>query len=53
MHTADWTWGPAKAGGLLGPGHSHSAALFQTAPSQHNQGDEKLCEKENTITLFY
>lgn len=53
MHITHWTWGPAKAGGLLGPGHSHRKALFQKASSQHNQDKKKFSEKKNTITLFY
>lgn len=51
MHITPWTWGPAKAGGLLGPGHSHRKALIQKASGQHNQDKKKFCE--NTITLFY
>lgn len=32
---------------------THTEAPFQKAPGQHNQDKKKLCEKENTITIFY
>lgn len=38
MHITHWTWGPAKAGGLLGPGHSHRGTLPESCwPTQSRQ----------------
>lgn len=38
MHITHWTWGPAKARGLLGPGHSHRGTLPESSwPTQSRQ----------------
>lgn len=52
MHITHWTWGPAKAGGLLGPGHSHRGTFPKSCwPTQSRQ--EKVLWKGKTPLLYF